>query len=196
VPILEEAARQFGAQIAFEHHAFELRPEPVPLLDPKGEYIQEHWRRGVRPMAAERDLVMNIPPAQTRTRRAHETAAFARANGRFAPVDRALFRAFFEEGLDINDVDVLVAIIERAGLSGDELRQALEARVFAEAVEGDLALAARLGIGSVPTMMVADPSGRAEPVIGAVPYEQLEMAIRRAIARTETAPVSTRPQSR
>jgi predicted DsbA family dithiol-disulfide isomerase len=58
---------------------------------------------------------MNIPPAQTRTRRAHETAAFARANGRFAPVDRALFRAFFEQGLDINDPDVCQGSFKKQG---------------------------------------------------------------------------------
>jgi predicted DsbA family dithiol-disulfide isomerase len=185
VPILDEASRQFGAQITFEHHAFELRPDPVPLLDPKGEYIQEHWRNRVRPMAAERGLVMNLPPAQTRTRRAHETAAFARAHGRFEPVDRGLFRAFFEHGLDINDPEVLTPIVQEAGLDVEEFRMALATRAFAELVEADLALAARLGISSVPTMLAADDSGRAEPVIGAVPYEHLEAAIRRAIERTE-----------
>ena len=183
MPILDEAARQFGAQIAFEHHAFELRPEPVPLLDPKGEYIQEHWRNRVKPMAAERGLVMNIPPAQTRTRRAHETAAFAREHGQFEAVDRALFRAFFEEGRDINDAEVLAQIVQETALNPEELRMALGTRAFSESVDADVALAARLGIRSVPTMLVADEAGRAEPVIGAVPYEHVEAAITRAIER-------------
>ena len=185
MPVLDEAARRFGAQVGIEHHAFELRPDPVPLLDPQGEYIQEHWRNRVAPMAAERGLVMNIPPVQTRTRRAHETAAFARAHQRFAPVDRALFRLFFERGEDINDPEVLGRIVQEAGLNPEELRMALGTRAFAEAVDADLELATRLGIRSVPTMLVADESGRAEPVIGAVPYEQVEGAIRGAIERTE-----------
>jgi predicted DsbA family dithiol-disulfide isomerase len=185
VPFLEQAARQFGAQIAFEHHAFELRPDPVPLLDPKGEYIQEHWRNRVQPMAAERGLVMNIPPVQTRTRRAHGTAAFARAQARFAPVDRALFRAFFEQGVDIDDPEVLARIVKEAGLDPEELRMALGRRAFDEIVDADVALARRLGISSVPTMLVADQQGRAEPVIGAVPYEHLAAAINRAIDRSK-----------
>jgi predicted DsbA family dithiol-disulfide isomerase len=185
VPILDEAARRFGAHVTFAHHAFELRPDPVPLLDPKSEYIQEHWRNRVRPMAAERGLVMNIPPAQTRTRRAHETAAFARAHGAFAAVDRALFRAFFEHGLDINDVDVLAQIAQDVGLDPDALRRALDTGEFASVVDEDLALAPRLGIRSVPTILVADDAGRAEPVIGAVPFEELAAAIERASARTE-----------
>jgi predicted DsbA family dithiol-disulfide isomerase len=136
-------------------------------------------------MARERGLVMNIPPAQTRTRRAHETAAFARAQGQFTAVDRALFRAFFEEGLDINDVEVLTRIVSEADLDAEEFRLALGTRAFGEIVDADAALAARLGIRSVPTMLVADESGRAEPVIGAVPYEHLEAAIERAIERTK-----------
>jgi predicted DsbA family dithiol-disulfide isomerase len=152
----------------------------VPLLDPKSEYIQEHWRNRVRPMAAERGLVMNIPPVQTRTRRAHETAAFGRAHDAFPAVDRALFRAFFEEGLDINDFDVLARIARDAGLDDSQLRRALERGDYAADVERDLALSARLGIRSVPTMLVADESGRAEPVIGAVPFEDLKAAIERA----------------
>jgi predicted DsbA family dithiol-disulfide isomerase len=157
----------------------------VPLLDPKSEYIQEHWRNRVGPMAAERSLIMKIPPVQTRTRRAHETAAFARAHGQFAPVDRALFRAFFEHGLDINDPEVLAQIVREAGLDADELRLALGTHAFGEIVDADVALAARIGIRSVPTMLAADEAGRAEPVIGAVPYEHLEDAIKRAIDRTE-----------
>jgi predicted DsbA family dithiol-disulfide isomerase len=183
VPILDEAARRFGAQIAFQHHAFELRPEPVPLLDPRGEYIQEHWRNRVGPMATERGLVMRIPPVQTRTRRAHETAAFARVHGQFEAVDRALFQAFFEDGLDINNEGVLVTIVSEAGLDGTALRGALEAGEFAGVVQSDLALAARLGLSSVPTMLVADEAGAAEPVVGAVPYEHLEAAIERAQLR-------------
>ena len=136
-------------------------------------------------MAAERGLVMRIPPVQTRTRRAHETAAFARAHGQFDAVDRALFRAFFEDGLDINNEGVLVTVVSEAGLDGAALRHALKTGDFASAVQADLALAARLGLSSVPTMLVADESGRAEPVIGAVPYETLEPAIERAIARTK-----------
>ena len=126
---------------------------------------------------------MNLPPVQTRTRRAHEAAAFARAHARFDAVDRTLFRAFFERGDDINDQEVLTRIVEEAGLNAEEFRLALGTRAFAEIVDADLALAARLGISSVPTMLMADPSGRAEPVIGAVPYEHVEAAINRAIER-------------
>lgn len=186
MPVLEEAARRFGAQISLVFHAFELRPDPVLLLDPAGEYLKEHWTRRVYPLAAERGLVMRQPTTQTRTRRAHETAAFARASG--ASVDRALFRAYFEHDRDINDDAVLEEIVESAGLDPPALRQALSTRTYAPVVEDDYALAARFGIRSVPTMLVADAEGRAEPVVGAVPLDYLEAAIARAIGRTQQGP--------
>lgn len=180
--MLEEAARQFGAQITFHHHAFQLRPAPVPLLDPKGQYLQEHWTKRVYPMAAERGLPMQLPPIQVRTRRAHETAAFAREHGVFAAVDRALFAAFFEAGLDIDDVDVLASIVKDAGLEPESLRAALSSGAFGERVDTDVALAARLGVQSVPTMLVGEPAEEAEPVVGAVPYEWFAGAITRGLS--------------
>jgi predicted DsbA family dithiol-disulfide isomerase len=136
-------------------------------------------------MAAERGLVMRIPPVQTRTRRAHEAAAFARTMDTFSPVHHALFRAVFEYGRDVNDTEVLVPIVQDAGLSGDDLRMALGTRGFSEIIDADAALAEQLRIRSVPVMVVADASGRTEPVLGAVPYDWLEGAINRAIERTE-----------
>jgi predicted DsbA family dithiol-disulfide isomerase len=144
-------------------------------------------------MAAERGLIMRVPPIQTRTRRAHETAAFARAHGKFDEVDRALFRAAFEHGLDINETDVLASIVEQAGVDANGLRLALDTHEFTPLLNADIALARRLGINSVPTMLAADESGRAEPVVGAVPYEMLEPAIQRAFERVRlSAPGSAR----
>ena len=181
VPILEEAAHRFGAQIAIEPHAFELRPEPVPMPDYDAEYLREHWTNRVYPLAEERGLVMRQPSLRTRTRRAHELAAFARAHGAFSPVDRGLYRAHFEHGRDINDMRVLEDVARDAGLDPASVRTALESGAFTEAVRADLQLAATFGIRSVPTMLVGEKLDDSEPVVGAVPYEWLAGAIDRAL---------------
>lgn len=133
-------------------------------------------------MAEARGLLMRQPPLQTRTRRAHETAAFATAHGAFEAVDRALFRAYFEHGRDINDVDVLSGIAADASLDPGALRRALEQGEFVEAVMTDVRLGARLGIDSVPTMLVGEPLEEAELVVGAVDADWLSGAIERALA--------------
>jgi predicted DsbA family dithiol-disulfide isomerase len=37
LPVLDEIERVFGDWVQVEWRAFELRPEPVPTLDPDGE---------------------------------------------------------------------------------------------------------------------------------------------------------------
>ena len=46
--------------------AFELRPEPVPTLDPKGEYLQHAWRDSVYPLANRLGVTMRLPPVHER----------------------------------------------------------------------------------------------------------------------------------
>jgi predicted DsbA family dithiol-disulfide isomerase len=59
--------------------AFELRPEPVPSLDPKGDYLQRAWSTSVYPLAKKLGVTMKLPPVQPRTRLAHEAAHWARS---------------------------------------------------------------------------------------------------------------------
>ncbi len=173
--------RRFGVQVALVPHAFELRPDPIPLPDPDGEYIQTHWRERVYPMAAERGLIMHVPPTPTRSRLALELAKCADAHGLFAPVNLAIYRAVFEHGQNIGDLDVLVAIGDAAGLDPTFVRAALASRRYEQDVDRDLALGEALGVRSVPTMLVGETFEDAEPVIGAVPPEWLEGAIDRAL---------------
>ncbi|MDQ3803335.1 MAG: hypothetical protein M3416_05715 [Acidobacteriota bacterium] len=48
--------------------AFELRPEPVPALDPNGEYLRRVWRSSVYPLAEWLGVTMRPPPVQPRSR--------------------------------------------------------------------------------------------------------------------------------
>ena len=83
--------------------AFELRPEPVPTLDPKGDYLEKAWNNSVYPLAKRLGVTMKLPPFQPRTRLAHQAAHWARTQGRFDDYHSALFRAFFERGENIGD---------------------------------------------------------------------------------------------
>lgn len=133
--------------------AFELRPEPVPVLDPRGEYLRGAWKNSVYPLAERLGITMRLPPVQPRSRLAHEAAHWARAQGRFDDYHAAVFRAFFERGEDIGDMEVLVALSTKLGLSGDSLRRALEAREFERSVLEDEGEAEALGVGGVPAFV-------------------------------------------
>lgn len=185
--MLEEAARRFGAQIETRWHAYELRPDPVPMPDPDSGYIREHWDNRVLPMARERGLEMHVPRRQLRSRRALQAALFARAEGRFAPFDRALYTARFAQDADIADLDVLKGIAATAGLDAEAMAYAVSSRAHLAELEADLRLAGTLGVTGVPCAFVGPAAGDprefyadAEPVVGAVPYDWLAGAIERA----------------
>jgi predicted DsbA family dithiol-disulfide isomerase len=192
--VLEEATRRYGARIEVRWHAYELRPEPVPLVDPDSEYIQEHWRNRVLAMAAERRLVMRAPRRAVRSRRALQAALYARSNGRFAELDRAIYRARFEDDADISAIDVLRRLARSAGLDSDALARAVAADAQLDDLHADLTLAGQLGINGVPAAFIGQEAdglfaffSAAEPVIGAVPFEWFGAAIDRALRRPKAS---------
>ncbi|KMO43593.1 DSBA oxidoreductase [Methylobacterium tarhaniae] len=102
------------------------------------------------------------------TRRAHMLIAAATQNGRADPVVNALFRAYFEEGRDIGDSEILREIGLRAGLDRAVVDHALgneQLRSLVEAVERQ---AAEMQVTGVPFFIV----DRKWAVSGAQPTEQ------------------------
>ena len=87
----------------------------------------------------------------------------------------ALYRAYFVDGRDISDAEVLVDIAATVGLSANAARTVLEERSFQAAIDADWARSRSYGITGVPTF-VAGGYG----VVGAQPYEALEQLLQRA----------------
>src|SRR6059058_1235737 len=181
VPAIQRLQQEFGARLQVVWRAFELRPEPKPTLDPDGEYLHTTWARSVYPLAAQRGMLLKLPPVQPRSRLALEAAAFAASHGRFNAMHDALFRAFFEHGRDIGDIDVLCRTAQEAGLDTDALKQALHDGRHTAAVIDDESLAHELGVTGVPLSLLRlgdAPWEEALPLRGAVPYATLELAVR------------------
>ena len=84
-------------------------------------------------------------------------------------IHEKLFKAYFVDGRNIGDPDVLVEIAESVGLDGAKARRVIEERSFKDAVDADWAKSRQYGVTGVPTY-VADQQG----VVGAQPYEVLE----------------------
>ena len=149
--------------------AFELRPEPVPMIDPNSDYLRRGWTDSVAPLAERLGVTMKFPTVKPRTRLAHEAAHWARAQGRFEDYHDGIFRAFFERGEDIGNIDILVALAVELGLDGDSLRQALFSHEFAESVLADERDAAGIGLSSVPAFI----ANRKAALTGVQPVENL-----------------------
>jgi predicted DsbA family dithiol-disulfide isomerase len=153
--------------------AFELRPHPIPTLDPGGDHLRRAWRHSVYPLAGRLGITMKLPPVQPRTRLAHEAAHWARSQGRFDDYHEALFRAFFERGDDIGEVGVLTSLAAELGLDSESLRQALERHEFEQRVLDDERQAEQLGVSGVPAF-IAD---RRAALSGVQPVENLKKLV-------------------
>jgi predicted DsbA family dithiol-disulfide isomerase len=122
-------------------------------------------------------LNLKLPPVQPRSRKAFETAAFARERGAFDAVHEALLRAFFENGRDLADVEVLAAVVADAGLDADELREALASGSYTQQVIEDQRHAQRLGVTGVPAMLFHGPDERKVLINGAQSYAALKRQV-------------------
>lgn len=160
-----------GVEIVWR--AFELRPEPVPTLDPGGEYLRSAWANSVYPLADRLGIPMKLPPVQPRTRLAHQAAHWARRHGHFDDYHAAMFRAFFERGEDIGDIRVLTSLTAGLRLDGETLRLALESREFEKSVLDDERAAQALGVSAVPAF-IAD---RKAALSGVQPVENLKKLV-------------------
>jgi predicted DsbA family dithiol-disulfide isomerase len=87
----------------------------------------------------------------------------------FDNVSDALYKAYFVEGKNIGNVDVLVEIAQSVGIPEEDARGVLSDRTFKAAVDADWDLARRYGITGVPTFVAG---GR--KLVGAHPYDVLE----------------------
>jgi predicted DsbA family dithiol-disulfide isomerase len=172
--------KRLAPDVEIVWRAFELRPEPVPTLDPRGEYLTRVWREAVYPMAEHLGIQMRLPPVQPRSRRAHEAAQWARRQGRFEDYNAAVFRAFFERGEDIGNVGVLARLASDLQLDESALRSALERREFESDVLADEQEAARLGVTGVPAF-IAD---RRAMLFGVQPVATLQEMVARVSATT------------
>lgn len=186
-PDLARVREEYGDRVEVDWRAYELRPEPIPTLDPDGDYLHRVWNASVYPMARSLGMTLHLPPVQPRSRKALEAAEFAREKGSFDAMHTALFRAFFEDGQDLGEMDVLLAVGDSVGLDREELRTAVEKGRYTEKVVADEELANRIGVRSVPTMFVTAVGEQlegAEIITGAQPYGgRLEAAVENALTR-------------
>lgn len=130
-------------------------------------------------MAESWGVLMKLPPVQPRSRRAHEAAHWARTQDKFEEMNAEIFRAFFERGENIGEIDVLISLAHALNLEGDSLRRALESREFEKSVIADEQAAEQLGVSGVPAFV----ANRKFALSGVQPLKNLKLLVERA--RTE-----------
>lgn len=149
---LKRAALKTGVEVVWRAH--QLRTDGPPRLDPQGEILKRGWQEQILPWAERLGIEMHQPTRLPLTRQAHEAAAWARAQGRFADFHEVIFRAYFVEDADIDDIATLQGLARRLGLDVVDLVASLRERRFTEEVDEDLLIGQTYGVTGVPTFVI------------------------------------------
>ena len=138
---------------------FELRPEPHPTLRPEGDYLQRAWSQSVYPIARRMGVPIKLPPVspQPHTDLAFEGYQYAKQYGKGNEYNDRVLEAFFVEGKDIGQIDVLTRLAGEVGLDEKEFEEALRSRKYREAHRRALRHAyAEAGVSGVPMFVIGD----------------------------------------
>lgn len=169
--------------VSVEWRAYELRPRGAEPLPPHyRERIRQGWPR-VAQLARERfGLELQRPETGDeeggQTRLAHIGAKFAIAQGAGAAYHKAVFRAHWQQLLDIASPDILAGIAVRLGLDEAAFRAALANPEYISAVEADEYWAYQQQLSGVPAFIF----GNRYLVSGAQPPEVLRQVADKCLA--------------
>ena len=152
--MLDQATQQHLVMV--EWMPFELRPAGSETLRPEGEYLQRVWRESVYPMAERLGLHIVLPRTspQPHTSLAFEGYRYALEHNQGKAYTHRMFTAFFQDGLNIGNVDVLCELGQELGLDRHAFRAALETGQYRESHLASLRHATEeMHITAVPTFV-------------------------------------------
>ena len=148
---LEQALDAVGDLVAADirFQPFELNPQMPAEGQEIGEHIRQKYgstpeqsaanRTMIRERAAELGFTMAMAEGNRiyNTFDAHRLLHWAAIEGRQSAVKHALFAAYFTDGRNQGDVDVLVEVAERAGLNGASARDVILSGRYADEVRAE-----------------------------------------------------------
>ena len=160
----DRALARFDGSIELRLHPFQLDPEaPIPGEPAKARYERRFGADAGAMLArvADEARLLDLPLDWDRaitanTFDAHRAIAFARPAGKDRDLEWRLFRAYFAEGLDVSDRDVLARCARELGIDAAALAVFLESDDGVDTVRGELVGAVERGITAVPSFVFED----------------------------------------
>ena len=192
---LEQAAQRLRGEVALQLHfqPFELNPQMGPQGQDVAEHLMEKYgatpeqSQQTRDAITERGAALGFTFHMDRRSRIYNTfdahrllhwAGQEGAAGQQLALKHALFKAYFTDGDNPGNHDVLLRLAVAVGLDGERARAVLASDEFADAVREQEAFYQQHGIQSVPAVIV---NGR-HLIQGGQPVEVFEQALRKIAA--------------
>ena len=151
--------------IAISWRPFQLNPDMPPKGMTRDDYVRAKFGGGDRPRQiyqaiAESGREAGIEFQFSKIKRtpntvlSHRLVHWSAKQERQDEVVAELFRAYFEDGLDVGDLEILVDCARRAGLDRELARKFLLSEEGRQEVVASDVYARRLGINGVPCFIV------------------------------------------
>lgn len=170
---------EFDLNIAWR--GFQIHPEWPAEGMPSSQFRREMspetrntiWTR-IGAMAEAAGITMKPPAVLTNSRCALEAAEFAVEKGVGEAFEDRVYRAYFNEGLNIGSPGVVAELASEVGVDRLELNAALESNRYAMRLKNNAMVAHNRNVDGVPTFFVGE-----YPLVGA----QSEDTMRQIIGR-------------
>jgi predicted DsbA family dithiol-disulfide isomerase len=175
-----------ASEIELNFQPFELNPQMVPGGQNIVEHLAEKYGSSAEQVERSQEMIRERGAAvgftfdmQKRTRvyntfDAHRLLHWAHGEGKQRALKQALFAAYFTEGRDPSNHEVLVDVAARVGLDAARAREILAADDYAEDVRERERFYTQHGIHAVPAVIINER----HLVQGGQPAEVFEQALR------------------
>lgn len=181
---LESLDGEIEADLAW--HAFELRPDAPAEGENWREHIMakygmsyeqsEENRLRITDAGEQVGFTFNFTDDMRtqNTFNCHRLLHWAKDSGQQTALKLALFEAYFTDRTNVNDPDVLLQAVEKAGLDRDSAAAVLASDRYEQAVRSEEGHYQQMGVSSVPTFIV---NGK-YAITGGQPAEVFVQALR------------------
>lgn len=188
---LQQALANLGDKVVAEIHfqPFELNPQMAREGENSTEHLMRKYGSDAAQIDANREVIrargeplgvwfhMDRNSRVYNTFDAHRLLHWAELEGRHVALKTILLRAYFTDGNDVSDHEVLQRLAEEAGLDATEARRILASDAYAADVRAQEQFYLERGIQSVPATIINDR----HLISGGQPPEGFEQALRQLL---------------
>ena len=170
---LEKLQARYQERLEIVWRAFELTPVEGNIL-PTQSYIDNLEASKSEPIVVQENLELLTPKTLSYTWLAQESVYFANSQGLSLKLARALFDAFFLQGLDISNEEVVMQIASQIGIDTQRLKNALENGELTKHVMADEQEFKTYGFQGLPAMLIGEKDFSPRSFMPITGYKNIE----------------------
>ncbi|MCZ6469029.1 MAG: DsbA family protein [Candidatus Dadabacteria bacterium] len=172
-------SKEFNLTIDWK--GIEIHPEFPPQGKKRTRTLKsKSFAETIREMAKEDNIEIKLPGYATNSRLSLEASEFAKIKGKFLEFHIGVYEAYFLEGRNIGDIEIVLDIGDKAGLHRSDLVECLNKRTMFDNIEANKKEAEDNIILGVPTFIFGN-----FPVHGNQSTQTMRHIIKRALEITQ-----------